>query len=137
MFSAKIFNLMKYDSYSRFLKSQMYKDCIVYEMEGKSIPFILNIVLNNNSNGTTATTTQNGSNLNISNAQAAICNPNNTNNNPNISNTNTNQASSQQQQQQQQQQQASNTNANGTKETKKRSTILPWTKGNYLTQKQK
>ncbi len=28
---------MKYDSYSRFLKSQMYKDCIVYEMEGKQM----------------------------------------------------------------------------------------------------
>lgn len=33
----QIFTLMKYDSYSRFLKSQMYKDCIVNEMEGKSI----------------------------------------------------------------------------------------------------
>lgn len=28
---------MKYDSYSRFLKSQMYKECIVNEMEGKPI----------------------------------------------------------------------------------------------------
>ena len=33
----KIFNLMRYDSYSRFLKSQMYKDCIVNEMEGKPL----------------------------------------------------------------------------------------------------
>lgn len=33
----QIFTLMKYDSYSRFLKSQMYKDCIVNEMEGKPI----------------------------------------------------------------------------------------------------
>ena len=28
---------MRYDSYSRFLKSQMYKDCIVNEMEGKPL----------------------------------------------------------------------------------------------------
>ena len=33
----KIFNLMRYDSYSRFLKSQLYKDCIVNEMEGKPL----------------------------------------------------------------------------------------------------
>ena len=32
---------MKYDSYSRFLKSQLYKDCIVKEMEGK--PLLSNI----------------------------------------------------------------------------------------------
>lgn len=32
-----IFNLMRYDSYSRFLKSQMYKDCIVNEMSGKPL----------------------------------------------------------------------------------------------------
>ncbi|CAF0915312.1 unnamed protein product [Rotaria sordida] len=37
---SQIFQLMKYDSYSRFLKSNMYKDCIMSEMEGKSIPFI-------------------------------------------------------------------------------------------------
>jgi hypothetical protein len=34
---SQIFTLMKYDSYSRFLKSQMYKDCIVNEMEGKPL----------------------------------------------------------------------------------------------------
>lgn len=34
---SQIFTLMKYDSYSRFLKSQMYKDCIVNEMESKPI----------------------------------------------------------------------------------------------------
>lgn len=34
---SQIFTLMKYDSYSRFLKSQMYKDCIVNEMENKPI----------------------------------------------------------------------------------------------------
>jgi hypothetical protein len=28
---------MRYDSYSRFLKSQMYKDFIVNELEGKAI----------------------------------------------------------------------------------------------------
>lgn len=38
----QIFTLMKYDSYSRFLKSQMYKDCIVNEMEGKPILSALN-----------------------------------------------------------------------------------------------
>jgi regulator of G-protein signaling len=37
---AQIFQLMKYDSYTRFLKSNMYKDCIMNEMEGKSIPYI-------------------------------------------------------------------------------------------------
>ena len=30
---------MKLDSYARFLKSNMYKECIMSEMEGKSIPF--------------------------------------------------------------------------------------------------
>ncbi|RNA03336.1 regulator of G- signaling loco-like isoform X1 [Brachionus plicatilis] len=38
----QIFTLMKYDSYSRFLKSLMYKDCIVNEMEGKTILSALN-----------------------------------------------------------------------------------------------
>ncbi|CAF3976480.1 unnamed protein product [Rotaria sp. Silwood2] len=36
---SQIFQLMKYDSYSRFLKSNMYKDCIMSEMEGKCIPY--------------------------------------------------------------------------------------------------
>ena len=36
---SQIFQLMKYDSYTRFLKSNMYKDCIMNEMEGKSIPY--------------------------------------------------------------------------------------------------
>ncbi|CAF0870986.1 unnamed protein product [Didymodactylos carnosus] len=35
---SQIFQLMKYDSYTRFLKSNMYKDCIMSEMEGKSLP---------------------------------------------------------------------------------------------------
>ena len=30
---------MKYDSYPRFLKSNMYKDCIRNEMEGKAISY--------------------------------------------------------------------------------------------------
>jgi len=30
---------MKYDSYPRFLKSDMYKDCIRNEMQGKSISY--------------------------------------------------------------------------------------------------
>jgi len=36
---SQIFQLMKYDSYTRFLKSNMYKDCIMNEMEGKSVPY--------------------------------------------------------------------------------------------------
>jgi regulator of G-protein signaling len=36
---SQIFQLMKLDSYTRFLKSNMYKDCIMSEMEGKSIPY--------------------------------------------------------------------------------------------------
>ncbi|CAF0874903.1 unnamed protein product [Rotaria sp. Silwood1] len=36
---SQIFQLMKYDSYSRFLKSNMYKDCIMNEMEGKCISY--------------------------------------------------------------------------------------------------
>jgi len=37
---SQIFQLMKYDSYTRFLKSNMYKDYIMNEMEGKSLPSI-------------------------------------------------------------------------------------------------
>lgn len=36
---SQIFQLMKLDSYARFLKSNMYKDCIMSEMEGRSIPY--------------------------------------------------------------------------------------------------
>ncbi|CAF2536233.1 unnamed protein product [Rotaria sp. Silwood2] len=38
---SQIFQLMKLDSYTRFLKSNMYKDCIMSEMEGKSIPYTM------------------------------------------------------------------------------------------------
>ncbi|CAF3564657.1 unnamed protein product [Adineta steineri] len=36
---SQIFQLMKLDSYTRFLKSNMYKECIMSEMEGKSLPY--------------------------------------------------------------------------------------------------
>lgn len=31
---------MKQDSYSRFLKSDLYKQCVMSEMEGKPLPFL-------------------------------------------------------------------------------------------------
>ncbi|KAM6949386.1 regulator of G-protein signaling 12-like [Aplochiton taeniatus] len=34
----QIFNLMKFDSYSRFLKSSLYQECILAEVEGRSLP---------------------------------------------------------------------------------------------------
>ncbi len=40
---SQIFQLMKLDSYTRFLKSNMYKECIMSEMEGKSIPYTKSI----------------------------------------------------------------------------------------------
>ncbi|KAJ3585114.1 hypothetical protein NHX12_013836 [Muraenolepis orangiensis] len=33
-----IFNLMKFDSYSRFLKSSLYQECVLAELEGRSLP---------------------------------------------------------------------------------------------------
>ncbi|PSN42008.1 hypothetical protein C0J52_08253 [Blattella germanica] len=35
----QIFNLMKFDSYPRFLKSELYKDCLVRELSGRELPF--------------------------------------------------------------------------------------------------
>ncbi|KAK0137899.1 Regulator of G-protein signaling 12 [Merluccius polli] len=34
----QIFNLMKFDSYSRFLKSSLYQECVLAEVEGRSLP---------------------------------------------------------------------------------------------------
>ncbi|KAK3876061.1 hypothetical protein Pcinc_019116 [Petrolisthes cinctipes] len=35
----QIFNLMKFDSYSRFLKSGLYKDCVNRDMRGQTLPY--------------------------------------------------------------------------------------------------
>ena len=36
----KIFQLMKQDSYQRFLKSDLYtKDCVTAELEGRPLPY--------------------------------------------------------------------------------------------------
>ncbi|TRY87600.1 hypothetical protein DNTS_005988 [Danionella cerebrum] len=34
----QIFNLMKFDSYTRFLKSYLYQECMLAEVEGRSLP---------------------------------------------------------------------------------------------------
>ncbi|XP_013409534.1 uncharacterized protein LOC106173091 isoform X2 [Lingula anatina] len=39
MSQQQIFRLMKTDSYVRFLKSDMYKECVVAEMEGRHLPY--------------------------------------------------------------------------------------------------
>lgn len=35
----QIFNLMKFDSYSRFLKSSLYQDCMALEVRGQPLPY--------------------------------------------------------------------------------------------------
>lgn len=37
-FALQIFNLMKFDSYTRFLKSPLYQECILAEVEGRALP---------------------------------------------------------------------------------------------------
>lgn len=34
----QIFNLMKFDSYSRFLKSSLYQECMCAEVDGRPLP---------------------------------------------------------------------------------------------------
>ncbi|XP_053573050.1 regulator of G-protein signaling 14 isoform X2 [Bombina bombina] len=36
----QIFNLMKFDSYARFVKSPLYQECMVAEVEGRSLPHL-------------------------------------------------------------------------------------------------
>ncbi len=36
--SLQIFNLMKMDSYARFLKSTLYQECMLAEVEGRPLP---------------------------------------------------------------------------------------------------
>ena len=38
MHSLQVYTLMKLDSYSRFLKSPLYRQCMLSEMEGKPLP---------------------------------------------------------------------------------------------------
>lgn len=35
----QIFNLMKFDCYQRFLKSQLFKECMMLEMQGRPLPY--------------------------------------------------------------------------------------------------
>jgi hypothetical protein len=98
---------MKYDSYSRFLKSQMYKDSIVYEMESKPLNQLINIFTSSTLMPPQPTNNNTGN---------SIINVMNTNSNVNSNVNNI----------------TSNNNVNTTNEIrkdKKRSTILPWTKG--------
>ena len=145
---------MKYDSYSRFLKSQLYKDCIVNEMEGRPLLSKTNAIANKfsnkpvnvNENNTIAikshlnndiikyedenipATASNSNNVALgadgttallssspNNDQAnKSSNTANTNSSTSVNNLNTN----------------DNNNDTLNRKEKKRSTILPWTKGN-------
>jgi hypothetical protein len=156
---------MKYDSYTRFLKSQLYKDCIVNEMEGR--PLLSNssklnakpnkFSKHNDSNNLPTTSQQTNilnSNDNVPNASSSLgagaltpvaeagnnvlssspsggggSNFNDAQINSNLatksSNQNQNSTSAS----------VNNLNTNDNNDTlnrkeKKRSTILPWTKGN-------
>ncbi|XP_075222351.1 regulator of G protein signaling family member locomotion defects isoform X2 [Lycorma delicatula] len=52
----QIFNLMKFDSYPRFIKSDLYKECLLREISGEKLPFegkidpALELNVNNNNN---------------------------------------------------------------------------------------
>ena len=59
---------MKYDSYSRFLKSQLYKDCLMNEMEGNLIETCctsMSAVGLEGSHATNCTSNNNGNNTNL------------------------------------------------------------------------
>jgi regulator of G-protein signaling len=102
---------MKYDSYSRFLKSQMYKDCLVNELEGK--PLIQNMP-KTNLNVIKKSSNHSSSSL-VNGAHAADTISNSSSSMQLNSNT------------------ASSSNGGDTlsRKEKKRSTILSWTKGNH------
>ncbi|KAG8578885.1 hypothetical protein GDO81_010653 [Engystomops pustulosus] len=51
----QIFNLMKFDSYARFVKSPLYQECMVSEVEGRPLPN-LNLSPSSVSSGCTALT---------------------------------------------------------------------------------
>ena len=143
---------MKYDSYSRFLKSQLYKDCIVNEMEGRPLLSKTNAIANkfsnkpNNANENNtiaikshlnndmiryeddnipATTSNNNVGLGADGGTALLSSSPNSEQANKLSNTaNSNSSAS-----------VNNLNTNDNNDTlnrkeKKRSTILPWTKGN-------
>lgn len=41
----QIFNLMKFDSYPRFIKSELYKECLLRDLEKKELPYQGNLKL--------------------------------------------------------------------------------------------
>jgi regulator of G-protein signaling len=93
---------MRYDSYSRFLKSQMYKDCIVHEMEGNSI----NASSDNKINGNKSNTLNSNFNRRLSTSNFnKLSSGNKLDNTDQIINNESN------------------------KKDKKKGTLLPWNKG--------